>query len=234
MAAGAQVEKAQVEQLDRLFLGRLRVVEGLDQVLARDRLVDLVERVHRLVCLGRRGLGLAGLQDLIHAEHVEDQHRVVGDHGTPGLGDDVGVRDALLVAAIEDRRDDVAGVLLVRIVHRRGKVRLRAVVVHAESAADVHVVEVRAEFDEPDVDPGRLPDRVLDRADRRDLRADVEVQQLEALEHPGLAQLLDPGDHLVGGEAELAAVTARLHPAPGALGGQLGADADVRPDAEFL
>jgi hypothetical protein len=56
-----------------------------------------------------------------------------------------------------------------------------------------------------------------------DLRADVEVHQLEAVEHVLGAQPLDRLDQPVGGEAELAAVAARLDPAPRALRRQLGA-----------
>ena len=49
---------------------------------------------------------------LVHAEHVEDEHRVVGDHGAAGLGDDVGVRLSGFVAGFLHRGHHVVGVLL--------------------------------------------------------------------------------------------------------------------------
>ena len=169
----------------------------------------------------------------MHAEDVEDQHRVVRDHGAAGLGDDVGVRDALAVAGLLDRGDDVVGVLLHRVVHRRVEVGLRAVVVDAEAAADVDVARLRAHLVQADEDAARLAQRVLVGADGGDLRADVEVQQLEAVEHVLGAQAVDGLDDLDRGEAELRAVAGRLDPLAGALGAQAGAHADVRPDAEL-
>ena len=84
-----------------------------------------------------------------------------------------------------------------------------------------------------DEDAARLAQRVLDRADVRDLRADVEVQQLQAVEHAHRAQPLDGGHDLGGGEAELRAVAGRLHPLAGALGGEPRAHADHRPQVEL-
>ena len=139
----------------------------------------------------------------------------------------------LLVAGLLDRGDDVVGVLLHGVVHRRVEVGLRAVVVDAEPAADVDEARRRAHLVQADEDAAGLAQRVLVRADGGDLRADVEVQQLEAVEHALGAQQVDRLDDLDRGEAELRAVAGRLDPLAGALGGQAGAHADVRPDAEL-
>ena len=49
-------------------------------------------------------------------EDVEEQHRVVGDHGPAGLGDDDRMGDVGLVEDGDDRLDDVGAVFLDRIV----------------------------------------------------------------------------------------------------------------------
>src|SRR5690606_1323709 len=113
-------------------------------------------------------------------------------------------------------------------------VRLRAVVVDPEPAADVEEAQaLAAEPVELDVEAAGLEQRVLDRADVRDLRAEVEVDELEAAELPPAAQLLDGREHLLGRQAELGAVAARLLPLAGPARRQAGADADARDDAEL-
>ena len=128
----------------------------------------------------------------------------------------------LAVAGLLDRGDDVVGVLLHRVVHRRVEVGLRAVVVDAETAADVDEARLRAHLVQADEDAAGLAQRVLVGADRGDLRADVEVQQLEAVEHVLGAQAVDGLDDLDRGEAELGAVAGRLDPLAGALGASGG------------
>ena len=76
-----------------------------------------------------------------------------------------------------------AGVLLERVVDGRFEVGLRAVVVHAQAAADVEVQEPGAMAGQVGVDPRGLGQRALDVADVGDLAAQVEVQQLEAVGH---------------------------------------------------
>ncbi len=77
-----------------------------------------------------------------------------------------------------------ARVLLERVVHRGVEVGLAAVVVDAEAAAAIEEAHVGAERVQLDEDAARLAQRVLDRADVRDLRPDVEVEELQAVEHP--------------------------------------------------
>jgi hypothetical protein len=113
------------------------------------------------------------------------------------------------------------------------EVGLAAVVVHAQPAAAVHVAHVGAEGVQLDEDPAGLAQRVLDGADGRDLRADVEVQELQRVQHRHAAELLDRVHELAGGEAELRPVARGLHPLARALGGQARADADDGGDAEI-
>ena len=158
---------------------------------------------------------------------------MVRDHPAPGFGDDVGVRDARAVAGFLNRRDDVVRVFLHGVVLRAVEVGLRAVVVDAEAAADVEQARPRAQLVQAHEDARGLAQRVLVRADRGDLRADVEVQQLEAVEHVAGAQLIDRIDDLAGRQAELRFVAGRIDPLARALRLQLRADSDVRPNAEL-
>src|SRR6202040_1536082 len=80
-----------------------------------------------------------------------------------------------------------------------------------------------------DVDLRRLAQGVLDRADGRDLAAEMEVQQLEAIEQLVLAQVVDSAQQVAAGEAELRAVAAGRLPVAGPTGGETGADAETRP-----
>ena len=137
VAAGEQVER-HVERL-------LRVVIALERVADRKVRVGLEEIDDRLLGFVR----LDGLRDLLlaerrHAEHVEDEDAVVRDDRAPALRHDRRMLDPGVVAHRLDVVDDVVGVFLERVVHARLEVRLRAVVVDAEPAADVEVLEPRA------------------------------------------------------------------------------------------
>ena len=87
--------------------------------------------------------GIFSVAEAGHAEHVEDEHAVVRDDRAAALGDDRRVRHARVVAHRLDVVDDVVGVFLERVVDARLEVGLRAVVVDAEAAADVEVLEAR-------------------------------------------------------------------------------------------
>ena len=120
------------------------------------------------------------------AERVEDQHAVVGGDRAPGLADDHRVRDVARVADAGDAVHHVAGVLVERVVHRRGEVGAAAVVVDAQAAADVDVLQARAHQLQLRVDVRELVDRVLDAADVLQLAARMAVHQLQAVEHVAL------------------------------------------------
>ena len=78
------------------------------------------------------------------AERVEDEHAVVRGDGAAGFADDHRVRDLARVAHVGDAIHHVVGVFVERVVHRRGEVGAAAVVVDAEAAAHVDVLQARA------------------------------------------------------------------------------------------
>ena len=206
-------EVPEVEQLEDLILVLDGVVIALEEVLGGDALKRLPhvvdERRHRLR-ERRRHLRL----ELGHAEDVDDEHGVVRGDRAARLADDVRVRDLIGVADLLDREHHVVRVLLHRVVHRRAEVRLRTVVVNAEPAADIEVRQaLRAHLVQLDEQPAGLAQRVLHALDRADLRAEVEVEELDAIGLAPRLELSDRVDHLGGREPELREVTARLLPA---------------------
>ena len=229
-----QREVAEVEQAQALVAGGDGVVVGLQHVLPRHLLVGLEEVAQRRLGVRRRLARQLADLELGDPQHVDHQHRVMGHRGAAGLRDDRRMRHAAGVAHLHEAEDDVVGVLLERVVERRGEVRLRAVVVDAEAAADVEIAQRRAHLDQVDVDLRRLAQAVLDRADRGDLAAEVEVEELEGVEQVVLAQEGDGAEQVAPREAELRAVAARGLPVAGALGGEARADADPRPHPHLL
>jgi hypothetical protein len=146
-----------------------------------------------------------------HARDVEDvehQHAVMRHNRPPALRHDGRVRNLRLVAHRLDMVDDVVGVLLEGVVDAGLEVGLRTVVVDAEAAADVQVLELGSRLDQLDVHAGRLVQRRLDDADIRDLAAQMKMQELEAVLHAPRLQLLETAKDLAHGQAELRAIAA--------------------------
>src|SRR6478735_8202 len=131
-------------------------------------------------------------------------------------------------------RHDVGRVLFELVVFGCVKVGLGAVVVDRETAAHVDVAHLAAELGQLHIDVRRFLHRVLDGDDARDLAADMEVQQLQAVEHVALGQAIDDLDHLRGREPELGAVPRGICPTADALGRQFGSHAEQRLDAELF
>src|SRR5258706_4962198 len=144
------------------------------------------------------------------------------------------MRHSRLVAHRLNVVDDVVGVLLERVVHARLKVRLRAVVVDAESAADVEVLEASAKLRHLRVATSRFVQRAFDDADVRDLATEMEMEQLEAVLHASRLELLESADDFADRQAELRAEPARGLPAPAPARRELHPHANLRPDSELL
>ena len=222
-----QRQHAAVEQRLRAFLVEHRVVvhlahpsqrgilarHGLEVVghLVQQRVILAIDRGHRL--LRRR----------LHVDHAHEQQRMVRGEGASGLADDVRHRQLAVAAHFREGVDDVVRVLLQRVVHARLRGGLRAVVVHAEAAADVHVRDVEAHRAQFGVEARQLLQAALDEADVGDLRSQMAVDQLHDAELAGRGQLVDDLHELGGAQAELRLLAAGLRPAAAALGAQLDA-----------
>ena len=168
------------------------------------------------------------------AEDLDHQHAVMGDDGAAAFADDVRVRDLLGVADIADVINDVVGVFLEGVIGGAVEGRAAAVVIHAESAADVDVLDGEAHFVELGVEPRGLLNGFFYGKDVRHLRADVKMEELEAMAEVLGFEHFGGGEQFGGAEAELGVFAAALGPFAGALAEETGADADERLDAKLL
>ena len=228
---GPQVEQTEVEHRLRVVLDLQRVVEVLEPVLPAEVLVDFDNVVNdlRLVRTPPRLSRRSALFD--RAKGLDDEHRMMRDDGAAALAHDGRVRHILRVAHIHDVVDDVARIFVERVVRGAVEGRARAVVIDAESAADIEITELVPHLLEFGIEARRLPRRALDRADVRHLRADVEMHQLERVGQArnGVEQIA--GRHeFRGRKAKFRVFAAAGRPFSGALGEQAHAKADERFD----
>ncbi len=156
------------------------------------------------------------------------------DDGAAAFADDVRMRHLLRVADVGDVIDDVVGVFLERVIGGAVEGRAAAVVIHAQPAADIHVFDGKTHLVELGVKTRGFLHRFFDGEDVRHLRADVEMEQLEAMAEVLRLQHFRGGEQLRGAQAELGVFAAALRPFARALAQQPRADADDRLDAELL
>ena len=230
LRALAQPEVAVLEQALGLLLGLAGVVVALLHVLGLNAAVGVEQLLQQAV---RVRLGLHRLTEthFVRAHDLEHQDRVLGRDRPAALADDGGHGHVCLDARGLHMGHDVRRVLLELIVLGGVKVGLRTVVVHGKPAADVDVPHLTTELRQLDVDVRCFLHRIFDGNDARDLAADVEMQELQAVEHLELAQAIHDLDDFGGGEPEFGAIASGIRPASHAFGGQLGAHAEHGFDA---
>ena len=200
-------QQAEVEHLQALLARGQRVVPTLDQAPSARFAVGVEQIEYGL----RKGfvrafvLAPADIEPIERRapEHVEHQDAVVRGDGAAGFADDHRMRDAAGLADAADAVHDIVRVFLDAVVHRGGIVAGRAVVVDAETTADVDVLEAGTEKFELRVDMRELVDGVLDALDVLQLAARVAVHELQAVEHAVTAQFRDRFQDLGDEEAEL-------------------------------
>ena len=156
------------------------------------------------------------------------------DDGASAFADDIRVRDFFRVAHVGDVKNHVVGVFLQRIIRRAVERRTAAVVIHAQSAADVEIRNRKTHLVQLGIEPGRFLHGLFYREDVRHLRADVEMQQLEAVAEVFGLQHFRCLQNFRRAQAELCVFTATFRPASGALAQQPRANADKRFDPELL
>ena len=110
---------------------------------------------------------------------------------------------------------------------------MRAVVVHGQTAAQVKVAHGRAFLHQAHIKARAFHDAGADVADVGDLRAQVVVQQAEAVQHVAGLELVHHVHDLGRGKAEGGALAAGVGPVAAGLDRELGAHADVGADAQF-
>ena len=95
------------------------------------------------------------------------------------------MHNRLRVANLFHRVNDVAHILVERVVHRTVEGRAGTIVVHAETATDIEIAEFVAHFGELRVEAGGFANGAFDGADIGHLGADMEMHKLEAVGESG-------------------------------------------------
>src|SRR5205807_267152 len=102
---------------------------------------------------------------------------------------------------------------LQRVVDRRFEIRLRAVVVDAQAAADVEILDAGADAVQLAINARRFGEGALDVADIGDLAAEVEVDELQAILHAALLEVIERLERFGQRQAELGAEARAVAPA---------------------
>ena len=215
----------------------LAVVQPLAQRTARVRFVHLLPGFPHAEQRARRiRVGLGGLAELValHADDVGDQHGVVRGHGAARFGDDRRVRQTMLLAGVADGPNYVVGVFVQAVVYRAVGLRAGAFIIDAQTAADVEAVDIDAQLRQLNVEARRFTHAGGDIANIRHLRAEMEMQQLQAVETTRVAHDLHQLQHLRRGKTELRFFAAAGLPFAGALRSQTGTDAETRHHVQTL
>src|SRR6266404_1095634 len=181
-----EIEQAEVEHLLRFFLDLLDVVQALDAIAAFEPLLHIKNLGHEFMILFG-GLDLQFRRGPFdRTERFHDEHGMVRDDGATALTHDRGMRDTFRIAHIGDVPDDIVGVFLERIIRRTIEVAARAVVIHAKTAANIEITEFVSKFCEFRVVAGGFAHGALNRRDVWNLRADVEMNEFEAMAEAGV------------------------------------------------
>ena len=120
-------------------------------MIALERVADVQVRVgfekiddRLLGFLRLDGLGDLFLSERRDTQHVEDEHAVVRHDRTAALGNDRRMLDTCIVAHRLNVVDDVVRILFQRVIHARFKVGLRTIVIDAQAASNIQVLEAGA------------------------------------------------------------------------------------------
>ncbi len=133
----------------------------------------------------------------------------MGGKRAPALCDDIGLRKIVFGAGIDQSRHRVIGIFLDGIVHGAlGCGITSAVIVYAQTAADVHETYVEAHFRELHIELRSLAQSVLYVAYLGNLAAYMEMNQTQALLHLVAFQEVKGLKKLAGIETELRLVAA--------------------------
>ena len=116
--AGAQVDQAKREAVQRLVTDLQGIVPVLKQTSLVDFIPDFVDVTYQLIIALADGIHLViPLGQGSGLEHVHDEHRVMGRERASALVDDIGMLKPVLVAGIDKRINCVVDILLDAVVH---------------------------------------------------------------------------------------------------------------------
>ena len=164
-----------------VFFALLRVVKRLQLVQLREIFFDVAKFLDERMLVFAASELHVGTDFFNGTKDFHHQHAVMRDDGAPAFADDGGVWNLFRVANVGDVIDHVVRVFLQGIIRRAVERAAAAVVIHAESAAHVHELDLKTHLEQLRVKPRRFLHRLFHRENVRHLRADVKMQQLEAM-----------------------------------------------------
>ena len=167
-------------------------------------------------------------------QHVEHQHGVIGGQRPSRFGNDVGMRQVFLFADFIQMVDHVIGVFLHRIVGAGSERGAGAVVIHPQPAADVDVFDIASLLHQFGVVAADFLEAGFDPADVGDLASQMKMDQADAILDVLLLGNFQSFHQFDRAQAEFGVFAAGGSPAARSGADQLDAQADVRPDVEFL
>ncbi|CCJ89762.1 hypothetical protein BN132_1690 [Cronobacter turicensis 564] len=144
------------------------------------------------------------------------------------------MRQTVLFARVADSPDNVVRVFIQAIVDRAVRLRTRPFIIHAEAAAHVEALDIHAKLVQLHIEAGGFAHAGGDIADVRHLGAQVEVQQLQAIQTIGFAQHLNQLQHLRRRQAEFRFFAAGRLPFAGSLRGEARTHAEARDHVQAL
>ncbi len=143
------------------------------------------------------------------------------------------MRDLIVVEGILERVDDILAVFLQGVVAALAEVRTPTGVVHREAAAKVDVFQRGAFLHEVGVVAAHFVDATANVLDVWNLRAEMAMEQLQAMQHVLGLERVDKIDKLRRGQAKHAAVAAGAVPVAADTDAGLDAHTDDRLDAHL-
>src|SRR5207302_5006470 len=123
-------------------------------------------------------------------ERFHHEHGMMRDNRATAFTHDRGMRNTFGIAHIGDVPDYIVSIFLKGIIRRAIEIAARAVIIDAKTAANIEITEFVTEFCELRVVACRFAHGALDRRNVRNLRADVEMNEFEAMGETGVFQYL--------------------------------------------
>src|SRR5260370_40039377 len=106
---------------------------------------------------------------------------MMSDNRASPFAHDCGMRDAFGIAHVHDVPNDVVSIFLEGIIGGTVEIAARAIVIDAETTADIEIPELVAQFSDLRVIASRFPHGALDRRAVWYLRSDMEMNKFEAM-----------------------------------------------------
>ena len=232
---GAEVEHTVSEEVEGFFADLLGIVPVLQHGSSGKVVPDVVEVFSQLM------VAFLDFEFIRHdrqfgcSQHFHDEHGMVGSQGASTLGDEVGLRNVVGFCHFRESIDTVVHVFLNGIVDATLGIRTAGtVVIHAQSTTAIDEFHVVTHLAELHIELGCFAECILNATNLRDLTADMEVNQLQAVLHAVLVDVVEGSKELTASETELAGIATTFFPFATTRSSQFDANTDIRTHVEVL